>query len=747
MNWMICYAWEDTDIGKATGRPQVKFGDHFVENAATLEEAFDRTRAYMRGSLGRLKAKWTDGRIRHDALWDVSAYAKTIGKFRKHAKIDDTIRKCIPNHIKNSDLHQVSYDDLVTYVNTFLHKQGQTLAEFGPSTVQFRAAVNVSDAVDAGKRTIIADLCPRFGKTTWSGMLTQVLESQLTIVASYVLTSFASFDKDLSSFEQFSDLVRVDATNDFLYQSKIDAALAKGKQVVVYLSMCNGRSRQTRIDYLFGLAQRRLIIVDEADFGVHQSAQAKPLIEARQADDIVILMTGTNSERAVADWKVDHTLLTTYPEMLIERKLSKAGPRKPETRKLKGFAVNRKRDEVVVPVEFYQFDLASIVAHTKKQMGSTFNPDLLSSWAKFAASPAQGKGFFVNMLEACFMGKHGCNDISTDIQWRPRGLRNALMFMSGSMTKADLSLCADYARQALGSRWVIVEMSGNEMSGRDAERLVNQAIDEATKQDLNVLVLSIGMGQRSFSVGRIHEVYLAYDSGEAGATTQKMARALTADGGQSKIGRVVSLSFDPNRDDKMDSIILATAANVRKAYGGTLPEALKVTLEHIDMFNGGVAGRVRIVSDGYLEQLIAFNRLPRVIGRASDFTNVTEEFIRALAACGGQYKRVKQTDATEKGRTGLAKSRTPSTLPKGVSWEKQMAKAREAVTTIVENVDVLVIGTQSATIDDAIAAVDGDREYQRSVEGQFGMPWTLVRDCLTEGIINRDMAELMLEAK
>ena len=43
------------------------------------------------------------------------------------------------------------------------------------------------------------------------------------------------------------------------------------KQVVAFLSMCTGGKRQSKIDYLFGKDLDRLVIVDEADFGVHRA--------------------------------------------------------------------------------------------------------------------------------------------------------------------------------------------------------------------------------------------------------------------------------------------------------------------------------------------------------------------------------------------------------------------------------------------------------------------------------------------
>ena len=169
-----------------------------------------------------------------------------------------------------------------------------------------------------GKRTIVAELCARFGKTIWSGVLVKETNRPLTIVASYVLTSFASFKKDLSAFEQFRDFVLVDAADEE-WEDQVQNAIEAGLQAVVFLSMCAGGRRQDKIDFLFGQPVNKLVIVDEADFGVHQVKQSTPLIEARGEDDVVVLMTGTNGDKAASIWPVDHYLSVTYPELLMEK--------------------------------------------------------------------------------------------------------------------------------------------------------------------------------------------------------------------------------------------------------------------------------------------------------------------------------------------------------------------------------------------------------------------------------------------
>lgn len=312
MSYTIIYVWEDLDAPEA----EQKFGDHFSE-AETLEQAFEETRRYVRGSLGRQKHKFDEGRVVLHKMWNATDYAKLKGRFGKHQKIDDVIRPAIGRHVA-ADVHRIDSNTLIERVNKELIKHGQPLPVAGLSQNQYSAAENVIAAIAEGKHTILAELCARFGKTIWSGALVRETNAHLTIVASYVLTSFASFRKDLTSFEQFRDLVLIDAGEDE-WEEKTQSAVNAGLQTLVFLSMCSGGRRQEKIDFLFGINSVRLVLVDEADFGVHQLKQSQPLIEARQDNDVVILMTGTNGDKAAGIWPVDHYLSVTYPELLIEK--------------------------------------------------------------------------------------------------------------------------------------------------------------------------------------------------------------------------------------------------------------------------------------------------------------------------------------------------------------------------------------------------------------------------------------------
>jgi hypothetical protein len=311
---MFCYLWWEK-----TNPNECKFGERWVPSGANPET---EVRKRIKESLGVRKDIMSDGLIVLESIWDVSELAKKIGRYYKQSRMDDYIRPNIGHRKgKVGEIHELPAVEVAVRVNEYLKKEGQPLPVVCLSQNQYDAVENVIAAIQAGKRTVVAELCARFGKTIWSGALIKETNAPLTIVCSYVLTVFSSFKKDLSSFEQFRDLVLVD-TADADYQEQIQAGISQGKQVVAFLSMCSGGRRQDKIDYLFSAeigGYGRLVLIDEADFGVHRAGQSQPLIDARNAQDVVVLMTGTNGDKAASIWDVDHYHSVTYPELLIEK--------------------------------------------------------------------------------------------------------------------------------------------------------------------------------------------------------------------------------------------------------------------------------------------------------------------------------------------------------------------------------------------------------------------------------------------
>lgn len=311
---MWLYVWSES-----TNPDECKFGERWVHIG---EDPATSVRARVRESLGVRKDLLDTGVVTIDRIWNVSHYAAKVGRCYQHAKMDDYIRGFVGHRKSNTgELHTLTSLELIYKVNLHLAAVNQPLPSAGLSTKQYDMAEVALAAYQNGSKVVLAELCARFGKTIWSGAVARELDSQLVIVASYVKTVFASFGKDLTSFEQWAHYSHVDTQRDN-WQTQIQHSLLEGKPVIAYLSMCSGSQRDSRVKWLFSRKVQRMLIVDEADFGSYRPAQAELLKNNVGANDQVLIMTGTNADRASKLWNIDTMLSVTYPELLVQKRLT-----------------------------------------------------------------------------------------------------------------------------------------------------------------------------------------------------------------------------------------------------------------------------------------------------------------------------------------------------------------------------------------------------------------------------------------
>jgi DNA-binding NarL/FixJ family response regulator len=414
---------------------------------------------------------------------------------------------------------------------------------------------------------------------------------------------------------------------------------------------------------------------------------------------------------------------------------------------LKYFSVDESRHSLVVDVEFYQMNLASVVELAKTAEPDAFVDDgvFLPSWSKFAANPVKAKGFFTNMLQAVFEGKGGDDSLNVDYQTGRRareGMKVAMMFLPGSTTNANLQEIKPIAEQALRGFRVILVSGAEDITNATAEREVRDAIETAEKNNQHVLILSAGMAQRSFSIPQITELYLAYDTGDNGATIQKISRTLTPHKA-GKVGRVVSLSFDPNRDDKFDSMMIETAQNYKKNHGiKDLKQALRDVLRTVDIFKCQLDGAVKIEIDEYLEQALARKSIDRVIGKIAPINELTAAEVSALASGNVDVFRASRKAAAARGKTQLNVIKKKSGANKTDASDKELARAREMIVTISQNIDIIRYYGGS-TIEEAFQIMDKDgKSIQDDVTEQFGVDYNLIKELVLTNFINRDLLDL-----
>ena len=416
---------------------------------------------------------------------------------------------------------------------------------------------------------------------------------------------------------------------------------------------------------------------------------------------------------------------------------------------LKHFAVDISRRDLVVDMQFYQMNLKSVVETALESEIEALKDDTshLPCWSKFGANPVKAKGFFVNMLQAVFLNTGKASDDSLNVDYQTGrsaadGIKVAMMFLPGSTTNANLLEIVPIAEQALRGFKIVAVSGAADMTNATAERRVKDAIEIATSRNQHVLIISAVMAQRSFSIPEITELYLAYDNGDNGATIQKTMRTATPHR-VGKIGRVISLSFDPNRDDKFDSMLIEAAQNYKRNTGSPdLKTALRDVLRTLDMFRCQANGAVKIEIDTYLEEALGRNSIDRLVGKVARLDELSPEQIRAIAQGKAEVFRAAKVEAAQRGKTRSTKLKIKRGNANSDASLKDIQRAREVITTIAQNIDIIRYYGGS-TIEESFSIMDAEGDdIQDDVTEQFGVDYELVKSLILDDIINRDLLDL-----
>jgi hypothetical protein len=412
---------------------------------------------------------------------------------------------------------------------------------------------------------------------------------------------------------------------------------------------------------------------------------------------------------------------------------------------LKFFKKNISRDKVYASVVGYQLDLRPVVEKAKQLHG---NHDELSSWAKLVANPKKGKGWYITLIEAMFNGKHNLYGVdverlvdSTNSELSKR--RVAMMFFPDN-TKVDNLDEIGKITQNILSGWSVVVLSGNTViNGGHCESKVDDIINSTNN---NVLIISAKMAQRSFSEELIDELYLAYDKGQDGATIQKMSRALTSNS-PNKTARIFSLSFDPNRDDKLDTMVFQAALNqVEKKSKSDIREELKRVYNSIDIFSCDDKGiAIKLTVDEYVKQALEKKGISRVMGKKSDLSLLTKTQIQALLNGNVDYLRNEMKERAEMGKT---KDSTPKMFERvkvDRPSELDIEKLREVIITILENFDYLMNAGKNKGVKNVteMFTVFENYKWEKLVEKKFNVPYEVIKYMVTVGVIKKEWVNLL----
>ena len=321
-----------------------------------------------------------------------------------------------------------------------------------------------------------------------------------------------------------------------------------------------------------------------------------------------------------------------------------------------------------------------------------------------------------------------------------------MQFLPGSCTKVAASLIAEIASAELGKLYDVIVLNGDKTSNAKAERLAQDSIKAAAREGRKVWFISQGMASRSFSVPEIDTVLLTYDAGDLGATLQKLSRCLTC-GQDAKVGHVVSIAIDPNREDKVAAIVLDAAAKAAEQNDTDLKDELKRAYATFPLFSVDADGcKVPLTEDAYIERAMSLNAsLPLTINRSNLFTldyDLALELADQIVKKVSRGSRAGEKEAGTKGKRYIQDSKKGSKA-EGNEHEQAVNTIARQLDGFVHNLDLIrwMVDTDQPQLSDILAVGDTCVDY--FVES-VGMTPDLVREFLSAGLLRQSWIDAVL---
>jgi len=418
-----------------------------------------------------------------------------------------------------------------------------------------------------GTKTIIQPInaCPRFGKTLGGLSLFKESGLRIMILASYVLSANESFIADVESkFDITSDITIIKP--DYQLFKK---AYEKGQRILIDVSL-HPDAEKIDQDLLSALAEMSsLIYIDEADYGAwtkSSRATANPFIGA--GINLVCIATGTNIDRALIGYKgkVEYPINVSYLD-LIEAKRGNG-----HLFEFNGFCEKDPqkwitRSDDVVEIDCLNLDAEKDLIDELNSLTDEQRPNMTKIFAK-RNTHIQNKIIRSLLFDeeygtdvfGLYASEYGSIEHPAIMMFIPGGKSDV-----DNLVKVGKSIAPHY-------NWVALH-GGNNYTNRIAENKVKDIICNGGGE--KTIIISCGMGSRSFSIPNIIATILCKDGGSVGTDVQQGLRCATP-GCDKKVGWVVNYSFNSERTSGFETAIISSALQsnpgdvdsaLRRVYG------------------------------------------------------------------------------------------------------------------------------------------------------------------------------------
>jgi hypothetical protein len=280
----------------------------------------------------------------------------------------------------------------------------------------------------------------------------------------------------------------------------------------------------------------------------------------------------------------------------------------------------------LVDAEFYRM-IIPFATHVI----DTYREENLFKWGKIFKDVTKSSAILEDVMRALFGRTSKPELMKLNLSGALEDEIKVVQIFTACRECKELNKFAELVKNVLGDAFIVETLSGEFTSNDKSEERVNSSIARGKIEGKGVIILTMDMGSRSFSISEINPVILMLDNGSINPITQKISRAFTPgkkhNGENKKVGSVVSLSVDSNRIDIIDSILVREAIR-SQLPGESMEKALRRVLMSINLFSiDDNNNRIDLVKDFDYWQEIC-NRVD--ITRLADSTISYENFLDDL---------------------------------------------------------------------------------------------------------------------
>lgn len=143
-------------------------------------------------------------------------------------------------------------------------------------------AMNIIATCTNNIASLVANLCPRFGKTIWALMLFNQISTKynnkVMLLPAYWLSVHSSFETELDKYKDFADIRYIDTNEPEAYNTAW-SYLKQGLRIVVPISLHGSlEDFKEKHQWIANIPNEEIFVfADEGDFGTHAENQVAKL--------------------------------------------------------------------------------------------------------------------------------------------------------------------------------------------------------------------------------------------------------------------------------------------------------------------------------------------------------------------------------------------------------------------------------------------------------------------------------------